>query len=178
MPLYNRIAAVNYARIWAHSSNPVWGSREDNNDCTNFVSQALYTGGWKMVQGSERNHRAWWAEQFSSKGVGRSFTWSGAQPFHDFLKFSGRANWVYTLSQLIIGDVVQLRDIGEGGGVVSHTMIITQAAPPFSGNDIRLTYHTRDWLDTSYNDMKARAGIDHTPIFWKLKDYYPERVPL
>jgi Putative amidase domain len=178
MPLYNRIAAVNYARTWtrtgAQSYNPVWGSREVNSDCTNFVSQALYAGGWEMVTGEVRSYRCWWAEQLSSTGIGRSFTWSGASPFYEFLQASGRAYWVNSPSQLSIGDVVQLRDIGEGGGAVSHTMIVTMAVPPFSGNDIHLSYHSTDYLDTSYSDVQARAGSSHTPIFWKLKDYYPK----
>jgi Putative amidase domain len=181
MPFYNRIAAVNYARTWTRTGaevfNPVWGSREPNSDCTNFVSQALCAGGWEMVKGvnkfDTRDHRIWWAERFGSVGTGRSFTWSGAQPFYDFLQASGRAYWVTTPSQLSIGDVVQLRDAGEGGGVISHTTIVTKAAPPFSGNDIYLSYHSADHLDTSYNDMKARAGLSHAPIFWKLRDYYP-----
>jgi Putative amidase domain len=168
VPFYNRLAAVNYSKIWAHSSNPVWGARENNSDCTNFVSQALYAGGWTMVHGHPRNHDSWFAERLSSAGAGRSFTWSGAQPFCDFLQNSGRAYWVNTPNQLNYGDVVQLRDIGEGGGRISHTMLVTRAI----GNDIRLSYHTADWLDTSYSDMKMRAGRDHTPLFWKLLDHY------
>jgi hypothetical protein len=173
MPLYNRAAAVDYARNWTqgfsspqNNNNPVWGPRRIGLDCTNFISQALYAGGWQMVAGPKQDNRVWWAEPL---GGDRSYTWGGAGPFYNFLRDSGRAYWVNSPSQLMIGDVVQLTYLQ---GAVDHTMIVTKAVPPFSGNDIYLTYHSIDQRDISFNAMQAHAGRDYTPIFWKLKDYY------
>src|SRR4029079_15512066 len=41
---YDRLKAVQYARKWARGTNPQYGRMA--NDCTNFVSQVLYEGGW------------------------------------------------------------------------------------------------------------------------------------
>lgn len=52
-------------------------------------------------------------------------------------------------------------------------MIVTKAEPPFSGNDIYLSYHSRNYQDAPLNDVIAYAGRDYRPVCWKLKDYYP-----
>ena len=122
-----------------------------------------------MIEGPKQDHRVWWASLLDFKHRASSYTWGGAGPFYDFLRDSGRAYWVNTPSQLRVGDVVQLTYLR---GQVDHSMIVTKAVPPFSGNDIYLTYHSNDYRDTSFNDMQARAGRDYTPIFWKLKDHY------
>ena len=49
--LYTRLAAVNYAVRWALSRNPAFenfSGQGHGGDCTNFISQCLYAGGWTM----------------------------------------------------------------------------------------------------------------------------------
>jgi hypothetical protein len=46
--LYDREKAVEYALEWANSFNPEYHTSD--NDCTNFVSQCLYAGGYKMTE--------------------------------------------------------------------------------------------------------------------------------
>jgi Putative amidase domain len=46
---FNRIVAAHYATRYATNYNRSWLADEE--DCTNFVSQALYAGGWTMTAG-------------------------------------------------------------------------------------------------------------------------------
>ena len=86
---YDRLKAVQYARKWARGTNPQYGRMA--NDCTNFVSQVLYEGGWPMVSWGNPFTRAsssvWWFVDAINKG---SYTWGGAANLHDFLCQSGR----------------------------------------------------------------------------------------
>jgi Putative amidase domain len=57
MPFYyNRIAAADYGTKWAvpGARNSTWpdfsSSQGGGGDCTNFISQCLYAGGWNMRQ--------------------------------------------------------------------------------------------------------------------------------
>lgn len=63
---YNRTDAANYADNWAHGRNSSYknyGSGCSNcNDCTNYVSQALYAGGYPMRTGNWNtdSYFEWW----------------------------------------------------------------------------------------------------------------------
>jgi hypothetical protein len=46
---YNRVLAAGYVAKYALQNNQAW--IKDIEDCTNFVSQALYFGGWPMTAG-------------------------------------------------------------------------------------------------------------------------------
>jgi Putative amidase domain len=174
MPFYNRIAAVNYATTWAYNYNPMWISDSSlsggGGDCTNFISQALYTGGWKMVTGSRWDGRAWYSGgPLSFNRHNRSHTWAGAEPFSDFLKRSGRAK-PCGLNDLIIGDLVQEFMYGQ----IIHTMIVTKLTRTGGNLTPCLTYHSTNTLDMPFPSVQTRAGSDASFIFWKILDLYRE----
>lgn len=66
-----------------------WASRnlgikwEYGQDCTNFVSKALYYGGGMKSRGGGRKHdRAWWQQYYLFGTVkNKSYTWAGAENF-------------------------------------------------------------------------------------------------
>ncbi len=75
--MYNRDFAINYADIWAHDRNPAFpnfGTDYDCTDCTNFLSQVLYSGRLIqiMVDGSYRDWYIWCDEA----GCTYSDTWA------------------------------------------------------------------------------------------------------
>jgi hypothetical protein len=114
---FNRDAAAAYARKWALSTHGDY-PRFDN-DCTNFVSQALLAGGWTMVGEHSFSNRqsdtVWW---YGGAWLTRaSYTWAGAQNFYNFLSASKRAKQVTDPMQLDRGDVVQMK----ADGHVHHT---------------------------------------------------------
>ncbi|WP_157721706.1 amidase domain-containing protein [Tumebacillus avium] len=140
---YDRFAARDYARQWASNSvilrnNAVFGyySTKNNcfacwNDCTNFVSQALYNGGMKFYYGS--NYQS--ASSWSYSDIVPSYTWGGAHNF--YLHWKGRAGVAAYTSDLQTGDVVNADFAGDGA--IDHTAIIT-----YQDTNLWLTQHTDD----------------------------------
>ena len=137
---YNRQAAVNYALQWWNKANPAYRNF-GSNDCTNFVSQCLYAGGWPMKGWNKWSLSHW----FYYFGYYYSNTWTVADDFSKFLVYSGRGQarslaykpWNQYFK---IGDLVQIdynRD-----GKWDHTMIITKV----TANEIYVTYH---WASNS-----------------------------
>ena len=167
--LFSGSAAASYASKWALSTNSAYG-RFDN-DCTNFASQAMEAGGWTMLTGSgycddRKEDYVWWFKPSGCvygvcpwswcpdvKTVNASYTWGGAQNFFDFVKSSGRGTSVAKVSDLVVGDILQM-DFG-GGGHIGHTMVVTKKT---AGN-IYLSYHTSDHLDEPFWPDGSNTGI-------------------
>lgn len=171
MPFYNRVAAVRYATTWALARNPMWVNDDTSSggggDCTNFVSQALWYGGWTMVYPSAYVLADWYAEPLNYDRHQHSRTWASAENFRGFLRHSGRArSCLY--QELMVGDVIQQGL--PGLDYVSHTMLITKIAQ----GTIFLSYHSHDYLNTSLQDVLTRVGKGSWFNYWKISDYYPE----
>jgi Putative amidase domain len=112
MALYNRLAAVNYALKWAvGGGNPIWPDYHQTSggggDCTNFISQCLYAGGWEMRYGGQ-NIFAWYC--WPKRRWDHSKSWTSADYFGFLLKNSGRAH-PCSLADLSFGDLVKM--VGE-----------------------------------------------------------------
>ena len=163
MATFNHITAARYALQWARGTNPDYG-RFDN-DCTNFVSQALFAGGWTMVGGSffdSTSDSVWW---FGKSPLSRSsYTWGGAQNLANFLSKSGRATQVDSPTSLGIGDVVQIA----AAGLIHHSMVVTNK----SSSDLLLSYHTSDHLDESLAAIKSRLASNESFVYWFIRPSY------
>ena len=141
---YNRARAVEYARRWALSRNPLFTNFAGRGgDCTSFVSQCVYAGscqmnftpdfGWYYINETER-----------------APAWSSVEYFYDFLvgtpSFSTQNGGIgpfgieVEASGVFEGDVVQLAD---ETGDFYHTLIITG----FSQGQTLVSAHTNDALD-------------------------------
>lgn len=143
---YNRERAVEYARRWAFSRNPLFFDfTGGGGNCTNFVSQCLLAGccqmnftpdfGWYYLSPDNRA-AAWTGVEFfynfitqnrdeATGGVG-----SGLGPF-------GRE---ITRGRLLPGDVIQL---GRADGDFYHTLLVTGYG--------RRTYLVSAHSDDAYN---------------------------
>jgi hypothetical protein len=164
---YSGSAAAAYARTWAtgtNSSYPRFG-----NDCTNFVSQSVLAGGWSMVGGScsdRKDNDVWWYGESKCwyPSVRASYTWAAAQNFANFMVKSGRGKNAARVSDLDIGDILQMKFAGDSN--IHHTMIVTDK----KSGDIFLSYHTSDHLDEPF--WAAGGILDRYPTAtyyaWKL----------
>lgn len=140
---FSRQAAADYAVTWWDSRNPSY--RSFDADCTNFISQAMYAGGWTHVSGLYLNASAWW---YNSLNQSRS--WINVDYWHDFAcVHSGRTTKLTNPKSLYVGEVLQVDFTNNSSK--DHSMIVTTK----SSNDIFLTYHTNDTLDRSYNELAA-----------------------
>ena len=153
---YNRARAVEYARRWALSRNPLFVNFAGRGgDCTNFVSQCVYAGSCQM--NFTPDYGWYYIDQND-----RAPAWSSVEFFYDFI--TGRPDFInmnggvgpYGLevdsTGAIEGDVVQLAD---ETGDFYHTLIISG----FSEGQTLVCAHTNDALDkplSSYNYSSLR----------------------
>lgn len=56
---YNGFRASRYAKRFAKKYNTPYYMRHFN-DCANFISQSLYSGGWRNELGYYTSNDAWW----------------------------------------------------------------------------------------------------------------------
>lgn len=163
---YNRERAVEYARRWALSRNPLFiDFTGSGGDCTNFVSQCILAGGGVM------NFTQTFGWYYISP-ANRAPAWSGVDEFFDFMtgneefvRENGgtgpRGFDVTDEAQIEIGDVIQLAN---GDGEFYHSLIISE----ISDNNILVCAHSDDSLDRSiytYNFASLRIiHIEKTVI--------------
>lgn len=115
---YNRERAVEYARRWAFSRNPLFNDYTGiGGNCTNFVSQSLYAGsctmnftpifGWYYLSDTER-----------------TASWSGVEFFYNFLTSNrgvGPFGREVAPDAIELGDVIQLAREETG---YYHTLLV------------------------------------------------------
>lgn len=163
---YNSSTAAKYATTWWNKTNntdypyyadyyhqsktnndindlPAGASGQSNprrgwNDCTNFVSQAIYKGGISTIKSGlilpHTSNDNWYYSDSKP-----SYTWGGADNFYKH--FSNRAGMALSSSDLQVGDVVSVDFTGDG--TIDHTIIITKTTGTTTNQQF-VTYHTID----------------------------------
>ena len=146
---YLRERAVEYARKYAFSQNPIFGNfRGIGGNCTNFVSQSIYAAGCVM------NYTPTFGWYYISLDD-RSPSWTGVEYFYDFMTENegvGPFGRDATLDELEIGDVIQLGQNDQG---FYHTLLVVG----FSGGDTLIAAQTNDAFEralSSYDYDYAR----------------------
>ncbi|MCH7335191.1 amidase domain-containing protein [Acinetobacter sp. NIPH 2699] len=155
---WNYSSASNYALQWALSRNPNYISF--TNDCTNFVSQALRTGGWKDTATLISTQMHSW---FYKSGTNYAQTWSTANGLRNRVangyelgttklgkSFAGLGP-EYLNNQIRVGDII-LAD-WTGDGIYDHAMMVTQV----SFSETLVSYHTTDRKNFSMADVAASS---------------------
>lgn len=155
---YNRARAVEYARRWALSRNPLFiDFTGQGGDCTSFVSQCVFAGtgvmnytdtfGWYYISPTDRAP-AW-------SGVDEFFNFVTGAP--EFIEANGgtgpRGVDVIDGRMIALGDVIQLAN---ENGQFYHSLIISG----FTDGDILICAHSNDALDrpiSSYNYAALRV---------------------
>lgn len=155
---YDRTRAIEYAKKWALSRNPLFlDFTGSGGNCTNFVSQCIFAGcgimnytptfGWYYISPDERAP-AW-------TGVDELYGFLTGAP--DFAQANGGAGPYGVDAMMVrnvqIADVIQLaRENGE----FYHTLIISG----FTDNDILVCAQSDDALDrplSTYNFASLRV---------------------
>ena len=174
---YDRRRAVEYAKRWALSRNPLFiDFTGQGGNCTNFVSQCLLAGCGVM---NPTPTYGWY--YFSP--TDRAPAWSGVDELYKFLigipEFSEAnggtgpyATDVRNSGQIMMGDVIQLQN---ADGDFYHTLIISG----FTDSDILICAQSNDALDRplstyNYSGIRilhiegARIDFDTTASFENL----------
>lgn len=194
---YDRQAAVSYARRWARGINPAYPETHNGSDCTNFVSQALFAGGWTMVgEGTVWDYndpRMWWYGKVTKDeydkwynnaidaikdyiGGGRppqseiyrySQTWSGANNFATFMRLSWRGFQRNSYKELEPGDIITEYDRDKG--YYSHVMFVVGR----TADDLEYAQHTDNdirWFSTRHPDGRHNQFPAKEFRWWKIQD--------
>ena len=155
---YDRTRAVEYARRWALSRNPLFTDFTGRGgNCTNFVSQCILAGAPVM------NYAQTYGWYYISEAE-RAPAWSSVESLYDFLigipEFADAnggigpfAMLARNMRQIEVGDVVQLAN---STGDFYHTLIISG----FDGGEILVCAHSDDALDrplSTYNYASLRV---------------------
>lgn len=158
---YFRERAVEYAKRWALSRNPLFlDFTGQGGDCTSFVSQSILAGcctenytktfGWYYISPEDR-----------------APAWSGVDAFYDFMTGSGDfpnklsrvgpLGLEVRINRLEIGDVVQLYNTDN---VYYHSLIVSE----ITDNEIFVCAHSDDSLDRPLSTYVNAAGVRYIHI--------------
>ena len=134
---YDRDRALEYARRWALSRNPLYYDYTGiGGNCTNFVSQCVYAGSCTM------NYTPVYGWYYLSAAE-RTASWTGVEYFYNFMTGNagvGPFAREVTQGEAVPADVIQLGRV-EGG--YYHTLLVTAVTE----EDILVAAQSNDALD-------------------------------
>lgn len=136
--IYNRDAAVAYAKEWAYRRNPRYFDFSDiGGDCTNFASQCIYAGAGVM------NYTPVFGWFYISTN-NRTPSWTGVNELYRFLvnnRSAGPQGRVVPLSMIDDGDIVQLQFVGSDK--FDHTPVVVDRGRG-TPDTVLIAAHSRD----------------------------------
>jgi hypothetical protein len=148
-------------RYWQDYNLEEWGEFPDN-DCGNFVNQALIERGW--VQNED------WYSDYATTGA-YNFSWIRGNAMDDY--FASRPDTTRIAfadrAQVKIGDVVMFDWDPQNDNGVDHTMTVSGVSTKADGTpEIKLVGHT---VDAQYRDFDTAITVDNpggTAHFWGI----------
>lgn len=152
---YQRTLATRYAELWWDRVNPDYlGFHED---CTNFVSQVLYSGNIPMHV-TEKRETGWWFR--AEPKPNWSYSWSVAHALVNYLRKTSQyvhASEVHDPKQLQLGDMISYD--WRGSGTYHHMTVVTG----FDGNgDPLVNAHTVNSRMRHYSYEDSHAWTEQT----------------
>ncbi|MFJ9953524.1 DNRLRE domain-containing protein [Kitasatospora sp. NPDC091207] len=130
-------------------------------DCTNFVSKALYYGGGMRTRyGFKMLDSAWWQNDYWMFGwhINRSYTWAGAANLHRHLLNHRYSTWLRWTSDARPGDVVFFKWRNESR--INHAAVVVSW-----GARMELRQHGRQGV-TTLNEVLSYYRQKGDPIEW------------
>ncbi|MEV6978260.1 amidase domain-containing protein [Kitasatospora sp. NPDC093806] len=147
---------------WARRNITV--HREYDQDCTNFVSKALYYGGgMSFRQGNRTQNYAWWDKGYLFWMPFKSYTWSAAQNLYNHLTGYRYTQSIMSVHSAKPGDLVFFKWVGENR--IDHAAVVVSY-----GRKMELRQHGLVDQTTLY-DALARQRRKGKPIerFWIVR---------
>lgn len=154
---------VRYALAHVYNPNPAY--RNFPNDCTNFVSQALESGGWAMTEGTgyDPEHEWWYSyETYYARG------WTIAQRLYNVIYNNRWATAVNSVWSLRPGDVLQASMTSNGyksPNTIDHSTIVTKRDPD---GVFYLTYRTANQRNKPWAKFKVDSGKGSKFYGWRI----------
>jgi hypothetical protein len=153
---------LNYAfTYWKDYNLAEWGQFPDN-DCGNFVNQAMLARGWTQSPD--------WFSEYATTGD-YSLSWirgNEMDAYYDSRPDTTRLELTQR-DQVKIGDVVMFDWDPQNDNGVDHTMMVSQVVPNLDGTiAVKLVGHT---LDAQYRDLDTAITVEKpggTAHFWSI----------
>ena len=153
---YNRERAVEYARKWALSRNPLFFDfTGGGGNCTNFVSQSVLAGALNM---NSTPTFGWYYTNVDD----RSPSWTGVREFYEFVcglgDFPEKSERIGPFCEEVSKDMVEIGDVvqlGNAQGNFYHSLLVSDV----KNGDILICAQSNDALDrplSTYNYAMAR----------------------
>ncbi|MGR6318180.1 DNRLRE domain-containing protein [Micromonospora soli] len=147
----NHAGVSNYAVDHAYDKPP---RAFRDNDCTDFASKAMHTGGGLPFRnGWYRDDRHWWSNIYN-----RTYSWGAVVNLSRHLGYRN-VTWVRYYNQAVPGDILfwkyrEWKNIG-------HTSVITYV----NGNDLRYSQHSDGHRNRKLSDALAALNAQgHGPV--------------
>ncbi|MFC7548997.1 amidase domain-containing protein [Plantactinospora sp. GCM10030261] len=156
-PPYNYQAMVDFALYYA--TDHAVSYKRDTNDCTTFISWALWTGRYAEDGSQDYPAVAWnhddydvWYWRCNDCNPVHSYTWGGATNWNIYENnYGGRVTFMEYLEDLLISDVMQMEIDGYGEtDAPDHTMMVTGRG---SDGWPLLSYHSTDTENKPFWDI-------------------------
>ncbi|NQX34600.1 amidase domain-containing protein [Herbiconiux sp. VKM Ac-2851] len=153
---------MNYAfTYWKDYNLAEWGQFPDN-DCGNFVNQAMLARGWVQDEN--------WYSEYATTGD-YSYSWIRGNQMDAY--YASRPDTtrleITQRDQVKIGDVVMFDWDPQNDNGVDHTMIVSKVTPNLDGTiAIKMVGHT---LDAQYRDLDTAITVEKpggTAHFWSI----------
>lgn len=139
--VYNREAAITYARQWALSRNPAYYNYDNiGGDCTNFASQCLYAG--SLVMNYQRTF-GWYYISTNN----HSPSWTGVPYLYNYLTRTsgiGPIGINVSMEEIKPGDIIQL---ASSSANFTHSLVVVAVGEAPSIDNILICAHSDDSLD-------------------------------
>lgn len=174
-------AVADYAKNWSDQTNghdrynPQY-KRLDNN-CTNFVSQALRAGGWYLKGGWSKDDKNVWTFNVDHPLDGFSKTWSMAHWLREFATDRTDRAWVLERARaadsvhiwnLLIADMLFIDWQSDGG--IDHVAIVVDFYTDGGFTEPTLSQNSPHRLNVPmYIYVKRAAVQNHNMTFWSVK---------
>jgi hypothetical protein len=158
---YSWDAATLYEAQWFNGRNGAYWDYEPN-DCTNFVSQAMYTGGEAKVSGWDAGWNC-----CNGSGQALSLSWINVNAHRNWMLNNGRGFSVSAASSLTYGDLIYYK--WPGDSVPNHAVMVTG----YDGSGNRLvSMHSPDLGWVRYDTWMASWLKPFTAYFTSLYTSY------
>lgn len=174
MGTYDGWKAAKYAMKYALVYNNRWASDASGSggggDCTNFISQCLFAGGWSMIGSTIRQDPGAWYNYDPTTRSDRSYSWGGATPMYRFLDITDRAHRCSRID-LAAGDIISCYD--KNAGQYTHNVMVTFVNP--KNYDCWVCYHSHDTLNASITKLVGHFGQENL-VYWKIKPKFEDQL--
>jgi Putative amidase domain len=158
---YNWDAATLYAAQWFNGRNPAYANYEPN-DCTNFVSQAMYAGGEVKISGWDAGWNC-----CNGSGQALSLSWINVNAHRNWMLNNGRGYSASSASALVYGDLIYYK--WSGDSIPNHATMVTG----YDGSGNRLvSMHSPDLGWVRYDTWMASSLKPFTAYFTALSASY------